>query len=159
MIIIILLSLIIDLYLNYYLPFLPNVFFYLKPLLFITTMIVFIMLEYQNQKKLKFLFGIVIVYDLLFSKIYFLHPFIFILLYKIISYLNQRWNNSFLSFVAIFTLSLITFISIKYIILIGIGFINQSLSFLVNQITQFFILNVLYSIILYYFLGIKKRNA
>lgn len=159
MIIVIFLSLIIDLYLNYYLPFLPSFFSYLKPLLFITTIIIFIMLEYQNKKKIKFLFAIIIIYDLLFSKVYLLYPVIFIILYKIISYLNKRWNNTFFSFTTIFMLSLIIFISMQYIILVGIGFINQSISFLINQILQSIILNVSYSIILYYFLGIKKRNT
>lgn len=159
MMIVILLSFIIDLYLNYYLPFLPNIFFYLKPLFFVTTIIVYTMLEYQNKKKIKLLFGMIVIYDILFSKIYMMYSIIFIILYQIISSLNQKWNHSFFSFIAIFILSLISFISMKYIILVGSGFINQPLSFLINQIIQLFLLNVLYSIILYYFLGIKKRNV
>lgn len=159
MLIIIILSLILDIIINYYLPFLPSFFSYLQPLLFISTIIFFIMIEYRNKKKLRFLFIMVVIYDLLFNKIYFLYPIIFILLYRIIAYLKKRLNNSFFSFIMIFILSLIIFISIKYMVLMILGITNKSLLFMYNQIIKILLLNIVYSIILYYFLGIKNKKT
>lgn len=158
MVAIILLSLIIDLYLNYYIAILPNFFIYLKPLLFITTLIVLTIINYQKSKKVKTIFIILIIYDLLFGKVYFLYPIIFLILFKMISYLKRRLNDSFFSFTTIFIINLITFIIIKYVVSSLIGVTNQNVLFLINQVSSYFILNVLYSIILYYYFKHKEKK-
>lgn len=159
MIIIIMLSLIMDLCFGYYLPFFSTFFTYFKPLLFITTGIVYLILEHQNKKKMKILLNSIIIYDLLFNKVYFLYLIIFILLYKVISYLNNRWNHSIFTFLVTLVFALIIFLTAQYFILIGINVIQKPVSFLLDQIITSLFLNILYSLILYYFLGIKKRKA
>lgn len=108
---------------------------------------------------MKILLGITIFYDIVFNHIYFLNSTIFLLLYLIISYLNKRWNKSFFSYLIIFILSLIIFLLTKYLILTGIGTLNKNLIFLITETSKSLFINVLYSIILFYFLGIKKRKA
>lgn len=159
MILIVLLSMIIDFLWQYYLPYFPVFCSYLKPLLFITTCLIFMAFESSNHKKMKLLFGISVIYDLLFSKIYFLRTIIFLILYQIIRYWKKHWNFTFLSFLFIIIISLIGFLTLQYTLLLGIGMITYSLSFLVFQILHSCLLNVLYSIILYSFLGLKKRSV
>lgn len=158
MIVLIILSWILDTFLHYHLPFLPSYFLYFQPLLLVTTLLTYLILENKNRQKLKTMAIIIIIYDFLFSKIYFLSFIIFFILYKIISYLKKRWNNSFFSFLILLILSINSFIIFKYLLLTVLNVINYSFSFLINEVIKSLILNILYGIILYYFIGIKKRK-
>ncbi len=153
------LSFLVDFWLEYYLPFLPDFFIFLQPMLFVTTVLSFLILKSKNKKILKLLFVSILIYDLLFSRIYFLRFIIFLFLYKMISYLKQYWNFSFFSYIMLIILGLIGYLFLQYIILLGIGIIDYSISFLFRVVFHSLLLNVIYGMILYSFLGIKKRKA
>lgn len=154
MIILFIIALLLDFLLDYYLPLLGHYTVYLGSLLFISTAIIYLLCNiHKKNTKYYFLF-IGIIYDILSSDIYFLHLLIFYIMYIELYYLNKRLKNKYFLFI----IGIISYILCKYLILILV-FKNYTVSFLINEIINNFILNVIYGVCLYYFLGIKKKLA
>lgn len=154
LLILILFSLLFDFIIVYYLPFLGTIGLYFRPLLFISTCIIYLIVNNKKSyiKKYFLLFGLM--YDLLFGKVYFLCLLIFYILYIIFSYLNNKLSNN----VGLFILCLLMFILIRSFIL-AIVYSNYSIHLIVDEILYSLLLNVIYGIILCYFLGIKSKKA
>lgn len=157
MIILFIISLIIDFIINYYLPFLPSFLIYLKPLLFISTIISYIIFFNNKKNMIKKISIIIILYDLFFCNIKFMCILTFYILYFIITFLMRKIKLSFSTYIFLFLFSLILYLSIKYLILVLTGISNYSIFFLLNQISYSVIFNVFYSLFLYYFFGLKKE--
>ena len=60
--------------------------------------------------------------------------------------------------IIMFILGLVLFLILKYIILLWTGY-HFSIIFLLDQVVQSIIINIIYGLILYYFLGIKLRKT
>lgn len=159
MILLLLITFLLDLILEYYLPFLPTFCIYFEPLLFVSSMIIYLITFYDKKKCIYIVLGSSICYDLFFGTIPFLYLFLFFILSLEISFIRNKINSYFFTDLFLFTISLISFFILKYLILIGVNYSTYSISFLINQIYHHLSLNILYGIILYYFLGIKKKKT
>lgn len=157
-IIIVILSYILEINIKYYLSFFNNYFVYLEPMFLISFLIIYII--FYHQKKNSFYFVIIssIIYDFFFGNIPFSYTLIFLILYYIISLINKKIHQYFLIDMLIFVSSLILFLILKYFVLLCIGY-KYSIIFLLNQIFNSIIINLIYGIIIYSFLGIKLRKA
>jgi len=152
------LSYLIEVSLKYYLPFLTKFYTYLEPMFFVSFLIIYIIFYYKQSKSLYFVLGSSFIYDFLFGNILFLYTFIFLILYYIISFICRKIHRYLFIDVIIFIGSLILFLFLKYLILLWVGY-NYSIIFLLDQILYSIIINLVYGIIIYLFLGIKLRKA
>lgn len=157
-----LIALILENSLNYYLVLLPsnniNIFLYLKPIFFVSTILIYMITSYKKKNALYYILGISIIYDLMFESIYFLHLTIFFILYLIILFFKSRFYNTKIGDIFIFILLLVMFIIFKYLILLWTTN-DYSIMFLVDEISKSLITNIIYGLIIYYILGIKKKTA
>lgn len=144
--IIIILSLIIDHYINYFFPM-------IKSLFFVSTLIVYLI---NNKKYKKIVLISSCVYDIFFGKTYFLYLLNFYIIEKEIKYLTNKLNKCFITYILIYLISLIVFILLKYLILSILGYIY--LKFILKEIIIFLLINIIYSLILYFILGIKRKS-
>lgn len=153
------LSCIIDNTISYYLPLLPNVFQYLKPMFFVSGILIYMIVFSNNKKTLYIVLITGLIYDLLFGSIYFLYLILFSILYIFITVIKKIIStNTFIDLI-LFIVGLILFITLKFLILIWVNYYDYSLLLLLDEILSSLIINILYSIIVYYFLGIKfKKN-
>lgn len=149
----------IDYLTGYYLPFLPVVFSYFQPQLFLTTLLSFFILKNKNKKLIKYLFLSIFVYDLLFGKIYFLKLVFFFFLYQILLFFQKKIHFCLVTYLIFMIFSFLFYYVCQYIILLEIGTIGYSFIFFLQTISHFLIIHVIYSIILYYFLGIKGEKV
>ena len=154
MLILILLSLIFDFIIIYYLPLLGLGGLYFKPLMFVSTCIIYLINNKKNKYIKKYFLFFALMYDLLFGKLYFLYLLTFYILYIIFLYLNSKLNNN----IYLFVLCLLAFILIRSFIL-TLVYSDFSINLIVNEILYGLLLNVIYGIILCYFLGIKHNKA
>jgi len=150
MIVIIILSLLLDSLINYY--------FNIKTLLFISTLIIYLIRNLNKKKTIYLILGSSLIYDLLFSNIYFLYLTIFILIYLIITFIKNRLNKNIITDIFIFMINIILFNILKFTILSLICHNSYSLSFLIDIILESLIINIIYGLIIYYILGIKLRK-
>lgn len=157
LVLIIFLSYLLEIALKYYVPA-NSLFLYLDPMFFVVSLIVYMILYYKKKKTLYFILGCCLTYDFFFGNILFLYTLIFLILYYITCFTCKRIHNFLLTDFLIFIINIILFLILKYIILLWIGY-NYPLTFLLNQIIHSITINLLYGLILYYFLGIKiKKN-
>lgn len=149
----------IDYLFGYFVSFLPAFFTYLQSQFFITTILSFFLLKSQNKKMIMFLFVGILIYDLLFSRIYFFRTITLFLLYRMILYLKRFFHLRFFSYFVFMIISFWFYFLFQYLILFGIGITQRSIFYLVCVFSHFIIFHVIYSTILYYILGIKKRKT
>lgn len=150
MIFIFIISLLFDFLLSYFIPLFNPVFVYL-PLLFASTVIVF--LTYNlNNKKTKYYFYISIIYDFFFSNIHFVYILIFFVVYIEIIYIGKSIKNKTL----LFLIGILTFIFLKYLIILFLY--NYPISFFYTSILLNLTVNIIYGMVLSYFLGIKNKK-
>lgn len=150
MIFIFIISLLFDFLLSYFIPLFNPVFVYL-PLLFVSTVIVFLIYN-LNNKKTKYYFYISIIYDFFFSNIHFVYILIFFVVYIEIIYIGKSIKNKTL----LFLIGILTFIFLKYLIILFLY--NYSISFFYTSILLNLTVNIIYGMILSYFLGIKNKK-
>lgn len=150
MIFIFIISLLFDFLLSYFIPLLNPVFIYL-PLLFTSTVIVFLIYN-LNNKKTKYYFYISVIYDFFFSNIHFVYILIFFILYIEIIYIGKSINNKIL----LFLIGILTFIFLKYLIILFLY--NYPISFFYTSILLNLTVNIIYGMVLSYFLGIKNKK-
>lgn len=150
MIFIFIISLLFDFLLSYFIPLLNPVFIYL-PLLFTSTVIVFLIYN-LNNKKTKYYFYISIIYDFFFSNIHFVYILIFFILYIEIIYIGKSIKNKTL----LFLIGILTFIFLKYLIILFLY--NYPISFFYTSILLNLTVNIIYGMVLSYFLGIKNKK-
>lgn len=149
----------LDDWIMYYLPFLPTIFSYLQPQFFITTILAFFLLRNQNKKKMIYVFIIILVYDLLFSRIYFFRLVTLLLIYKVILCFQKQFELHFLSYIVFMILSFFCYFFFQYLVLFGIGILEHSILYFMSIFVHFLSFHVVYSIILYFILGIKRKKA
>ncbi len=150
MIFIFIISLLFDFLLSYFIPLFNPVFVYL-PLLFVSTVIVFLIYN-LNNKKTKYYFYISIIYDFFFSNIHFVYILIFFVVYIEIIYIGKSIKNKTL----LFLIGILTFIFLKYLIILFLY--NYPISFFYTSILLNLTLNIIYGMVLSYFLGIKNKK-
>lgn len=150
MIFIFIISLLFDFLLSYFIPLFNPVFVYL-PLLFVSTVIVFLIYN-LNNKKTKYYFYISIIYDFFFSNIHFVYILIFFVVYIEIIYIGKSIKNKTL----LFLIGILTFIFLKYLIILF--FYNYPISFFYTSILLNLTVNIIYGMVLSYFLGIKNKK-
>lgn len=150
MIFIFIISLLFDFLLSYFIPLFNPVFVYL-PLLFVSTVIVFLIYN-LNNKKTKYYFYISIIYDFFFSNIHFVYILIFFVVYIEIIYIGKSIKNKTL----LFLIGILTFIFLKYLIILFLY--NYSISFFYTSILLNLTVNIIYGMVLSYFLGIKNKK-
>lgn len=145
---------IIDYFIGYYFPL---SFFCFQPQLFLTTVLSFFFLKNRNKKIIKYLFLGILIYDILFSRIYFFNTVIFFFLYQVIFFITKQIHFSFISYFIgmLFSFFCYFFFQFFFLSLIGIQQFS-SFFFFSTIIISFFPFHVIYSIFLYYFLGIKS---
>lgn len=148
----------LDYWFSYYLPFLPDYFSYLQPQFFITTILSFFLLKTENKKVISFLFMSIFLYDILFSKTCFFRLVTFFLLYRFILYLRRYFHFYYISYIFFIILVFILYFLFQYIILFGIGITHRSFFSLFSLLLHLIFFHVIYSTILYYILGIKKKK-
>ena len=156
--IIMLLSYLLEVTLKYYLPLFSDVYQYLEPMFFVSFIIIYTILFYNKRESLYFVLGSSFIYDLFFGNILFLYTLIFSIIYFCIYFICSRIHRYLWMDIMIFTGYLILFIILKYLILLLIGYYDYSFIFLINKISSSLILNLLYSIIIYYLFGIKRKK-
>lgn len=150
MIFIFIISLLFDFLLSYFIPLFNPVFVYL-PLLFVSTVIVFLIYN-LNNKKTKYYFYISIIYDFFFSNIHFVYILIFFVVYIEIIYIGKSIKNKTL----LFLIGILTFIFLKYLIILFLY--NSPISFFYTSILLNLTVNIIYGMVLSYFLGIKNKK-
>ena len=150
MIFIFIISLLFDFLLSYFIPLFNPVFVYL-PLLFVSTVIVFLIYN-LNNKKTKYYFYISIIYDFFFSNIHFVYILIFFVVYIEIIYICKSIKNKTL----LFLIGILTFIFLKYLIILFLY--NYPISFFYTSILLNLTVNIIYGMVLSYFLGIKNKK-
>ena len=150
MIFIFFISLLFDFLLSYFIPLFNPVFVYL-PLLFVSTVIVFLIYN-LNNKKTKYYFYISIIYDFFFSNIHFVYILIFFVVYIEIIYIGKSIKNKTL----LFLIGILTFIFLKYLIILFLY--NYPISFFYTSILLNLTVNIIYGMVLSYFLGIKNKK-
>ncbi len=150
MIFIFIISLLFDFLLSYFIPLFNPVFVYL-PLLFVSTVIVFLIYN-LNNKKTKYYFYISIIYDFFFSNIHFVYILIFFVVYIEIIYIGKSIKNKTL----LFLIGILTFIFLKYLIILFLY--NYPISFFYTSILLNLTVNIIYGMVLSYFLGIKNKK-
>ena len=150
MIFIFIISLLFDFLLSYFIPLFNPVFVYL-PLLFVSTVIVFLIYN-LNNKKTKYYFYISIIYDFFFSNIHFVYILIFFVVYIEIIYIGKSIKNKTL----LFLIGILTFIFLKYLIILFLY--NYPISFFYTSILLNLTANIIYGMALSYFLGIKNKK-
>ena len=150
MIFIFIISLLFDFLLSYFIPLFNPVFVYL-PLLFVSTVIVFLIYN-LNNKKTKYYFYISIIYDFFFSNIHFVYILIFFVVYIEIIYIGKSIKNKTL----LFLIGILTFIFLKYLIILFLY--NYPISFFYTSILLNLTVNIIYGMFLSYFLGIKNKK-
>lgn len=153
-----LLSYLLEVTIKYYLPTLNNLYIYLEPMFFVSFLIIYIIIYHKQKKSLYFIIFSTIIYDFFFGNVLFLYSLIFLILYYFINFICSRFQNNLLTNIIIFIICLILFLLLKYITLLWIGY-NYSLIFLLTQIQKTLIINLIYGLIIYCFLGIKLRKA
>lgn len=149
----------IDYWWSYYAPFLPSFFSYLQPQLFITTVLSLFFLRMKNKQVIKFLFIGICIYDVLFSRIYFFRLVTLFLIYRMIPYFKKYFQPDFISYLFFMIFALVFYFLFQYVILLGIGITRRSFCYAFSIIIHSASFHVIYGIILYYFLGIKKRKS
>ena len=150
MIFIFIISLLFDFLLSYFIPLFNPVFVYL-PLLFVSTVIVFLIYN-LNNKKTKYYFYISIIYDFFFSNIHFVYILIFFVVYIEIIYIGKSIKNKTL----LFLIGILTFIFLKYLIILFLY--NYFIYFFYTSILLNLTVNIIYGMVLSYFLGIKNKK-
>lgn len=150
MIFIFIISLLFDFLLSYFIPLLNPVFIY-SPLLFASTVIVFLIYN-LNNKKTKYYFYISIIYDFFFSNIHFVYILIFFIVYIEILYIGKSIKNKTL----LFLIGILSFIFLKSLIILFLY--NYPISFLYTSILHNLTVNIIYGMVLCYFLGIKIKK-
>jgi len=155
---IIMLSYLLEVTLKYYLPFLTDFYMYLQPMFFVSFLIIYIIIYNKNKDSFYFVIGNCLIYDLFFGNVLFLYTLIFLILYHIIIFILKRISNYMFVDIIMFILGLVLFLILKYIILLWTGY-HFSIIFLLDQVVQSIIINIIYGLILYYFLGIKLRKT
>ena len=150
MIFIFIISLLFDFLLSYFIPLFNPVFVYL-PLLFVSTVIVFLIYN-LNNKKTKYYFYISIIYDFFFCNIHFVYILIFFVVYIEIIYIGKSIKNKTL----LFLIGILTFIFLKYLIILFLY--NYPISFFYTSILLNLTVNIIYGMVLSYFLGIKNKK-
>lgn len=136
MFILLLISIIFD---NFLLFYFTNTI--LKPMLFITIAISLLILNFNNKRNTTILFIYIIIYDIFFSKFYFLNLIIFLILYLILKLINNYFYMNITKYIVL-VLFLITYIILKISLLNLIGY-NYSISFILKEITNNLILNII----------------
>ncbi len=149
-------SYLLDLLLNYYLPIFINI--RITPMFFVTFLIVYLIINYKDKKTYYYLLTSSIIYDLFFGNIFLLYTFIFIILYYVITLILHTINNCHLTHIIIYMFSLLLFIFLKYLFSLLMGY-SYSNHFLLTQISSALLINLIYAIIIYLLLGIKKKKG
>lgn len=149
----VILTLVVDFIITYFLPLFIPISNYFKPLLFVSSSIIYLIINVKNKTKRRIFLLLGLIYDLIVGKLYFLYLLIFYLLYLEITCLYNKLNRFLL-----FILSLVSFILIRSIILV-ILYDKISLFLIIKEVCDNLLLNVTYGIILFYLLGIKKKKA
>ena len=148
---IIALSLLIESLISYY--------FTIQPMLFISTLIIYLIRNNAKKKTIYIVLGSSLIYDLFFGNIYFLYLTIFIIIYILVTFVKIKFNNNTIIDIILFIISLILFKVLKFFILSWIEYNIYSISFLLKDITSNLTINIIYGIILYYILGIKLKKT
>lgn len=156
MILILLLSYLLEITLKYYLPLLIN--FSLEPMFFISSLIIYILFYPKEKKIFYFMITSTLIYDLFFGNILFLYTLIFIIIYNMVLFIYKRFQNNLLTNMILFIMCLIVFFSLKYLILLLIGYVPAFKPIIIKMINSL-IMNLVYGLTLYYFLGIKSKKA
>lgn len=151
MILIIFISLLLDFIFKYY--------YISYSLLFISSVISFIIINLNNKRVITKLFITIVLYDLFFEKLFLLNSLIIILIYLIIKCIYKRINKSLFSYISVFIISLINYFIIKYLIILIIKTHLFPLSILFNIILHSLLINIIFSSILYLIFGIKHKKS
>ncbi len=155
-ILLILFSYLLEVTLKYYFPK-TGIFNYIEPMFLVSFLIVYIMLNYKNKNSLYIVITSALIYDFFFGNILFLYTLIFLILYYFIKFISKQLEAYFMIKCLVFVLSFISFFILKYLILLWIGY-NYTITFLLNQIIQSAIINILFGLTIYYLLGIKYKK-
>ncbi len=155
---ILIISLFLDFFFSYYLPFFPTIFSYFQPELFYSTILFLLILNAGNKKKEIFIYLICLFYDFLFQPIYGLTVLIFLILTYWISFFQKRYSLHFFSYLFLFSSCIILIPVIKSFFLFMMGE-KITFSFLLSQIINTFLFNVCYGLLLYFIFGIKKKKV
>lgn len=149
MLILIIITILIDYLLSYFIPMYFNNINFLYPMLTIT-LIVFLYKKVEIKKYFKIIFFMGLLYDILFSYIFLFNSLIFLLIAKIIKKIEKyiRINflvNIFLIIFSIFLYDLILFILVKITNYNNINLFDLLYKFknsLVLNISYFFLLSI-----------------
>lgn len=150
-------SLVLDLFLNQFFPYVPLQLTYFQPLLFLTACISYIYFFNKKKNSLRNILIITLIYDLFFGNIYLLNTVLIFVLFYEVKYLLSRVSINFFLYIFIIISGISLYFIQKYTLLLLIG-IENPFSFLLYQLTHSIILNLCYSLILYYFFGIKLKK-
>lgn len=149
----------LDYWFSYYLPFLPDCFSYLQPQLFLTTILSFFILKIENKKVISLLFMLLFFYDILFSRTCFFKLVTFFLLYRFILYFQRHFHFYYVSYIFFMIFAFVFYFLFQYTILLGIGITDRSLLSVFLLLLHLISFHVIYSTILYYILGIKRKKT
>ena len=130
------LELIINKYINQNSLFIP---------LFLLISIIYIN---KNKYYLK-IFIIGVIYDLFFTPFYILNGFIYLIIGFINKVLFHYFNNKFIDYIIITIIDIFIYQIILYLLLLISNHINYNINELFFIIKHFFIINIIYSIILF----------
>lgn len=150
-------SLILDLFLNQYIPYQPFDLTYFQPMFLVTSLFIY---SYFFGMKKNSIFRVVIMailYDLLFGSIYLIQIALFLLVFYMVKFVIRRVSKNFFTFILMLVMSLTIYMVVQHLLLIIIGYKGITISMLYYQITHSLLINVIYGGILYYLLGIKLK--
>lgn len=150
---IIIITILLDGIIVYYMPSFSNNLTYFYPML--TISLIPILYSYNSCKKFyKTCFIMGFIYDLLYSNIFLYHALIFLLIGKIDSKIYKVMKDNLIMKILLVILNIIIYDTIGFILIIFSHYEDLSINSLFYKISHSLLLNIL-SVFVYYFLGRK----
>lgn len=118
-------SLILDYLIEYYLLIRPYILF---------SLLVTIIYFYPNKKTFIFMIILSILYDLLFSKILFIELIKLYIIYYLIIYIKNKLNTNYFSYIFILIISIYTYIIINLLLLFSLNIKVNIFLILINSL-------------------------
>ncbi len=123
---------------------------YSFPLFTLTSLVlIYPFFNNNNKQYLKYALITGLLYDIILTDTLFLNMFIFLIIAQIIKKINITLSNNIINVMLITIIIITTYLSITYIVLYLIGYHQFKLSILVTTILKSYLVNIIYSIILY----------
>lgn len=123
---------------------------YLFPLFTLTSLVlIYPFFNNDNKQYLKYTLVTGLLYDIILTDTLFLNMFIFLIIAQIIKKINITLSNNIINVMLITIIIITTYLLITYTALYLIGYHQFELNILLTTILKSYLVNIIYSIILY----------